>query len=411
MVLAQHLKKGITISCGCYQVQSRKESIKIAQAGNGVIDDTNIHLVRSALSGKSPKNNTSGVRGVTFSNGRYIATITFRKQHYYLGRYERIEEAALARKKAEEALYGEWLEHYENDLKAELEAEYSDYCNCKYLIITETRRVQEFSDKLRPQHMCGFALPLSKITNILWFKLGMGFGQNSFPINSQVAVKARMILDISIANNANKYFAQAIDDYKQGRINQEMALGRIRILQEKVSGASHIDESNVDELLDFTPEELQKYDDAIRLGKEAVQNKEQIIRGLRESVGEKESIISILSDEGKEKDDKIQEQAETIQTQKEEIEALRKQEQDRVTKKLQRKKNIKNIVIAILVIAAMVCLFFLLQKLPEDSLLRKIGQFVAAIIGFYSGVCTIFPKANVFLRIRERKENTGQIEE
>ena len=121
-VLPQHLKKGITISCGCYQVQSRKESIKIAQAGNGVIDDTNIHLVRSALSGKSPKNNTTGVRGVSFSNGRYIATITFRKQHYYLGRYERIEEAALARKKAEEVLYGEWLEHYENDLKAEYEA-------------------------------------------------------------------------------------------------------------------------------------------------------------------------------------------------------------------------------------------------------------------------------------------------
>lgn len=139
LVLAQPLKKGITISCGCYQVQSRKESLKIAQAGNGVIDDTNVHLVKSVLSGKLPKNNTSGVRGVTFTNGRYIATITFRKQHYYLGRYERIEEAALARKKAEEALYGEWLEHYEKDLKAERKAEYEVRKKAIYEVLKRMR--------------------------------------------------------------------------------------------------------------------------------------------------------------------------------------------------------------------------------------------------------------------------------
>ncbi len=141
LVLAQPLKKGITISCGCYQVQSRKESIKIAQAGNGVIDDTNVHLVQNALNGKRSKNNTSGIRGVTFSNGRYIATITFRKQHYYLGRYERIEEAALARKKAEEVLCGEWLEHYENDLKAEYEASYEERKRAIYEVL---KRMKEY---------------------------------------------------------------------------------------------------------------------------------------------------------------------------------------------------------------------------------------------------------------------------
>lgn len=141
MVLAQHLKKGITISCGCYQVQSRKESIKIAQAANGVLEDTNVHLVKNALDGKRSKNNTTGIRGVTFSNGRYIVTITFRKQHYYLGRYERIEEAALARKKAVEILYGEWLEHYEKDLKAEYEASYEERKRAIYEVL---KRMKEY---------------------------------------------------------------------------------------------------------------------------------------------------------------------------------------------------------------------------------------------------------------------------
>jgi len=85
------------------------------------------------------KNNTTGVRGVTFSNGRYIATITFRKQHYYLGRYERIDEAALARKKAEEVLYGEWLEHYENDLRAEYEAFYEERKKAIYEVLEQMR--------------------------------------------------------------------------------------------------------------------------------------------------------------------------------------------------------------------------------------------------------------------------------
>ena len=104
-----------------------------------MIDDTNVHLVQSALNGKRSKNNTSGIRGVTFSNGRYIATITFRKQHYYLGRYERIEEAALARKKAEEVLYGEWLEHYAKDLKADLEADYEERKKAIYEVLKRMR--------------------------------------------------------------------------------------------------------------------------------------------------------------------------------------------------------------------------------------------------------------------------------
>lgn len=104
-----------------------------------MIDDTNVHLVQNALNGKRSKNNTTGACGVTFSNGRYIATITFRKQHYYLGRYELIVEAALARKKAEEVLYGEWLEHYENDLKAEYEASYEERKRAIYEVLKRMR--------------------------------------------------------------------------------------------------------------------------------------------------------------------------------------------------------------------------------------------------------------------------------
>lgn len=71
------------------------------------------------------ENNQSGVRGVYFSNTyqNYWANIVFQGKRYHLGSYKDIEEAKRAREKAEEILYGSFLEHYEADLKPQIEAE------------------------------------------------------------------------------------------------------------------------------------------------------------------------------------------------------------------------------------------------------------------------------------------------
>ena len=61
------------------------------------------------------KTNTSGVRGVYYSHKRnkWIAQIMFKQKCYYLGGYDRIEEAAEARHTAEEKLFGDFLKWYE----------------------------------------------------------------------------------------------------------------------------------------------------------------------------------------------------------------------------------------------------------------------------------------------------------
>lgn len=48
-----------------------------------------------------PQNNTTGVRGVYFIRGKYVAKIVFQKKQYFLGTYNNLEEAAQARKEAE----------------------------------------------------------------------------------------------------------------------------------------------------------------------------------------------------------------------------------------------------------------------------------------------------------------------
>ena len=63
------------------------------------------------------KNNTSGVRGVSFrtQDMRWVAYISFKGKKITLGAFHTIEEAAAARKKAEEELWGSFLEEYYSD--------------------------------------------------------------------------------------------------------------------------------------------------------------------------------------------------------------------------------------------------------------------------------------------------------
>lgn len=61
--------------------------------------------------------NTSGTTGVWFdkSRGKWSAEIMFKKKKYFLGRYDKKEDAIAIRKVAEEEIFGSFLEWYENN--------------------------------------------------------------------------------------------------------------------------------------------------------------------------------------------------------------------------------------------------------------------------------------------------------
>ena len=83
------------------------------------IDGTSINALKSS---KVPSNNTTGVTGVHFTKGRYLAKIIFQKKQYHLGTYGTLQEAAAARRHAEKllkedvvAFYEQWAEVAEAD--------------------------------------------------------------------------------------------------------------------------------------------------------------------------------------------------------------------------------------------------------------------------------------------------------
>ena len=93
-------------SCGCLKKEhDRKLGGFLTHVGG-----TSVDMLKSK---KVPKNNTTGVKGVYMIRGKYTAKIVFQRKAYYLGTYDRLEEAAEARHRAEEILCDRTVAFYE----------------------------------------------------------------------------------------------------------------------------------------------------------------------------------------------------------------------------------------------------------------------------------------------------------
>lgn len=109
-----------TQSCGC---KKKEHDAKLKDLLIHV-DGTSIDMLRS---NKIPSNNTIGYRGVYLVKEKYIAKIVFKKKQYFLGTYDTVEEAARARKEAEELLFDGTVQYYEKwKAKADTDAQWAE---------------------------------------------------------------------------------------------------------------------------------------------------------------------------------------------------------------------------------------------------------------------------------------------
>ena len=107
-VAIKDLRSGNTKSCGCLW---RDKVLPKAMASHTFIDGTCIELIQSK---KIPRNNTSGVKGVSWNKQKsaWEAYIHFKGKRYRLGFYKNLEDAAKIRKAAEEMLHDSFVEWY-----------------------------------------------------------------------------------------------------------------------------------------------------------------------------------------------------------------------------------------------------------------------------------------------------------
>lgn len=104
-----------TKSCGCERIRIAKEERYRIQSSN-LVENTSIALISRS---EPYENNSSGVKGVSWDKlkGKWKAFITFQRKRYSLGNYTSLEAAAQARRVAEEKLFGEFLDWYNNEFK------------------------------------------------------------------------------------------------------------------------------------------------------------------------------------------------------------------------------------------------------------------------------------------------------
>lgn len=102
------LQTGKTKSCGCLQATVIYENLKLC-------DGTSVAILE-AMKKKRLSSNTSGYTGVyrNKKSGKWVAQITFKQKTYYLGAYDRIEDAVKARKRGEE-MHDDFLEWYHRE--------------------------------------------------------------------------------------------------------------------------------------------------------------------------------------------------------------------------------------------------------------------------------------------------------
>ena len=115
---ALDLRRGTTRSCGCICKEIMLSALKknIETNARGFVCGTCAAL----LNGTIRKDNTTGIRGVRIERGKFRAEICFKGKRYNVGIYATLEEAAAARKEAEQRIWGDFLEWYNGEYKKEV---------------------------------------------------------------------------------------------------------------------------------------------------------------------------------------------------------------------------------------------------------------------------------------------------
>ena len=105
------LKDGNTKSCGCLDRERPRP------APPDTVDGTRL----SALTAKTPKNNTSGTKGVSWNTQKrkWEAHIKFKGRKFRLGLFDNKQEAITARENAEATVFGKFLKDHPDKKQAD----------------------------------------------------------------------------------------------------------------------------------------------------------------------------------------------------------------------------------------------------------------------------------------------------
>lgn len=190
---------------------------------------------------------------------------------------------------------------------------YQNNLDAKYLIVTNSGDVLRFSKKQverlvvdgSNEHVCDFAVSLDRITNLLWYKLGNGFGQKEYPTNVNVILKARELLASEISQNIVKIYSETKMQFSAGKITKEQLASRIIILRSKPTVPEEIGTESIEDDMNFSAEYLSRFEEEVKTNRDAIQESKRkldsVIEENSKALAEKDSVIADKDKELQEK--------------------------------------------------------------------------------------------------------------
>lgn len=169
-------------------------------------------------------------------------------------------------------------EVFENNL----EAEYLIVTNSSNILKLSKEQVDILKKDKQKDYICDFALSVDKITNILWYQIGKLFGKNEFPKNVNAVLKARTLLSSNIAQNVCKLYSETNKKYSSGEIGEEQLKARIIAINKKPLLPEDLDAENIEDIMDFSPESIMKYEEEIAKDKEKIEQYEKELNRIQE---------------------------------------------------------------------------------------------------------------------------------
>lgn len=260
----------------------------------------------------------------------------------------------------------------------------SDYLSSNVLFITDTRRVLEISRSITEQmnsqdpetQICDYAVSLSKITNLLWYKLNRGFGSTQFPENLDVIIKARVILSSYINQNISNTYKNIKEKVKSGELSQEQAAARIVALKEKSIPPENITQENIDDVLNFTEEHLCQFEESQAQNRRLLIEQNKTIENLSNSVEDLQKRLS----ESERKNSLKQQQIDNLSQKIQSIEEKEKQKENNKKVFKERFKLVLKIGWKIFLIIAIIVGSVIVSRIYKIDLIGLIGT-ITGIVG------------------------------
>lgn len=270
----------------------------------------------------------------------------------------------------------------------------ADYLSSKYLCVTDTRRVLEISKSIadynnskQGKKNCDYAVSLSFITNLLWYKLNRGFGSTDFPKNLDVVIKARTILSGYISQEISSTYQEIRNKVSSGELSREQAAARIIALKEKNTLPESLNSDNIDNSLNFTESFFSQFEETLAQNRRLLSERDIMINELSENISGLQEKLSKALAQNEDKQKQI-----NLLVQK--VEAIEKNKKEEARKKQKRKalaRLIWSILWKVLTVVFVVLALFVVCKIFDKEFPVWLG-ILLSIVGLASYAVPIIKK-------------------